>query len=433
MSKRNWDRIRSQTPSESLKNRDVYEDQQLERGEISEKQSPLSRIILTSILTILVFAFTYVLASIFQFGIAQIKSVSNGDTSSIVIDTGQTSQSQVASEVDDVLGPDWVQPEYSEDFTPDGIQYTDADGRVFSHEPTRSDYVQIYKDEHGITDDEPDSVLESASSQIEQETTAAIDTSDDSVSVMSGFAAIPYYFKPSLLKILISLVISVIFASIMWQVMIRNLKAQNMLSDTADINQYHNDQHIALPEEVQRKFDWFPDVGAHSNVQVSSMISHMALVNKGINPVDVAKRATEDIVDEDGDIEYYKGEVLLDDDSNPITVRKPMIDEKFMDALFEASGAPDDKMFRKYYDTTKIPYNPGGKDRTKQGGKWDTVAEMINHDWVFPAYEPQRPAGAYVVDTEPVNTMVLAITRAGKGQTVIECWLCLSLLQSLQR
>lgn len=38
----------------------------------------------------------------------------------------------------------------------------------------------------------------------------------------------------------------------------------------------------------------------------------------------------------------------------------------------------------------------------------------------MPYYEPQRPAGAYIVDTAPVNTMVLAITRAGKGQTVIE-------------
>ena len=41
---------------------------------------------------------------------------------------------------------------------------------------------------------------------------------------------------------------------------------------------------------------------------------------------------------------------------------------------------------------------------------------MINKDWEFPSYEPQRPGGAYLVDTEPVNTMVLAITRAGKGE-----------------
>jgi hypothetical protein len=205
------------------------------------------------------------------------------------------------------------------------------------------------------------------------------------------------------MKILISGVISVIFFAIMYEFMMKNLKAQNMLSDTSDINQYKNDQHIALPEEIQHKFDWFPDVGAHSNVQVSSMISHMALTNKGIKKVDLAKRADKDMLDEDGDIEYYKGEILLDENGKAITSKVPFIDEKFMDALFEASGSPDDKNFRKYYDTTKIEYNPGGKDRTKQGGSWDTVAEMINNDWDFPEYEPQRPAGAYLVDTEPVN------------------------------
>ena len=46
---------------------------------------------------------------------------------------------------------------------------------------------------------------------------------------------------------------------------------------------------------------------------------------------------------------------------------------------------------------------------------YDTVADLINNEWEFPYYEPQRPAGAYIVDTAPVNTMVLAITRAGKG------------------
>ena len=51
--------------------------------------------------------------------------------------------------------------------------------------------------------------------------------------------------------------------------MMKNLEAQNVLSDTASLNQYKNDQHIAFPEEVMEKFDWFPDVGAHCNVQVS--------------------------------------------------------------------------------------------------------------------------------------------------------------------
>lgn len=96
-----------------------------------------------------------------------------------------------------------------------------------------------------------------------------------------------------------------------------------------------------------------------------------------------------------------------------------MIDEGFMDDLFTASGAPKSKSVRLYYDARKIPYNAKNEDREKQKD-CDTVADLINKDWELPDYEPQRPGGAYLVDTAPVNTMVLAITRAGKGQTVIE-------------
>ena len=201
---------------------------------------------------------------------------------------------------------------------------------------------------------------------------------------------------------------------------------QDARNDTSDINQYENDQHIALPEELQKKFDWFPDVGATSDVQFSSMISHMMISNKGLNPVMVAKRATSDIVDEDGEIVLYKGEVLRDEDGNVEFEQKPMIDTEFAEALYTASGLPKntkDFKCRVYYDTRHIPYNPGNRDRDKLQDKKNpinTVSDLINRDWQLPYYEPQRPGGAYLVDTAPVNTMVLAITRAGKGQTVIE-------------
>lgn len=228
-----------------------------------------------------------------------------------------------------------------------------------------------------------------------------------------------FTMAPTVWKVLISLAVAGILFGIMYALFKKNLDAQNLLSDTSDINQYHNDQHVALPEEVQRNYDWFPDVGAHSGVSVSSMISHMALTNKGLKQVEFAKRADKDILDENGDVEYYKGEILMDENGEPITSMKPIIDEEFMDALFDASGAPKDKNVRKKYDTTKIPYNPDGSNRDKLG-KYETVADLINDDWEYPIYEPQRPGGAYIVDTAPVNTMVLAITRAGKGQTVIE-------------
>lgn len=228
-----------------------------------------------------------------------------------------------------------------------------------------------------------------------------------------------YVVAPSVLRILICLVVSAAFYGVMYVILQHNLSVQNALEDTADINQYQNDQHVALPEEIQRKFDWFPDVGATSNVQFSSMISHCALSNKGLKTIQVARRAVKDVVDENGDVVLYKGEILRDKDGNVLFEEKPIIDTVFANDLFTASGLPQEPDLRKLYNATMIEYNPGNRDRDKQKG-YDTVADLINGDWQFPEYEPQRPGGAYLVDTAPVNTMVLAITRAGKGQTVIE-------------
>ena len=75
-------------------------------------------------------------------------------------------------------------------------------------------------------------------------------------------------------------------------------------------DRYTNDQHIALPEEIQRKFDWFPNVGAHASPAVSSMISHVMISNKGLKPVQLTQRAAKDVLDEDGDVVVYEGEVI---------------------------------------------------------------------------------------------------------------------------
>ena len=189
----------------------------------------------------------------------------------------------------------------------------------------------------------------------------------------------------------------------MYQVMQKNLKAQNMMRDMTDVNMWDNDQHVALPEEIQAEYDWFPDVGAHSRVQVSSMLSHMMLQNKGLKTVKMAKHYKADVKDERGVVIHFKGEIVTDDNGEPVLVDKPIIDEAFGTALFEASEA--DPEVRKFYDVRKVPYNPDGKNRDKLPG-YKTVADLINGDWYLPVYEPQRPAGAYIVDTAPVNTMV---------------------------
>lgn len=196
-------------------------------------------------------------------------------------------------------------------------------------------------------------------------------------------------------------------------------RSRNSMIDSTDINTYENDQHIMLPEEIQRSYDWFPDAGAHSSVQVSSMLSHMMISKKGLKMVDVVKRHKKDVKDENGNIIFYKGEPVLDEHGNPVKEKLPIIDEEFGQDLYTASGIPvSEKDTRTPYDVRKIEYNPkdetgNRKDRDKLD--YDTVADLINNDWEFPEYEVQRPAGAYIVDTAPVNTMVLAITRAGKG------------------
>lgn len=217
----------------------------------------------------------------------------------------------------------------------------------------------------------------------------------------------------SMNHLFISLVAGLLTFAGMYQVMQKNLKAQNMMRDMTDVNMWDNDQHVALPEEIQAEYDWFPDVGAHSRVQVSSMLSHMMLQNKGLKTVKMAKRYKADVKDERGVVVHFKGEIVTDDNGEPVLVDKPIIDEAFGTALFEASEA--DPEVRKFYDVRRVPYNPDGKNRDKLSG-YKTVADLINGDWYLPVYEPQRPAGAYIVDTAPVNTMILAITRAGKGQ-----------------
>lgn len=218
----------------------------------------------------------------------------------------------------------------------------------------------------------------------------------------------------TLWKIFVSLLFGLIVWAVFYPIMKRNLAAQNAGIDNDSLIQYPNDQHIQMPQELQETYDYFPDVGAHAPVQVASMLSHMMLKNKGVKTVLVAKRADSDIISESGDVLYYKGEILLDEDGEPIMEEKPMFDLKFGGELFDAANVLPGKDFRVFYDATKIKYNPGDKNRDKLKGA-KLVSDMINKYWTFPEYEPQRPAGAYLVDTAPVNTMVLAITRAGKG------------------
>lgn len=206
---------------------------------------------------------------------------------------------------------------------------------------------------------------------------------------------------------------------ILYQKAMISWRSSNSMVDGTDINTYENDQHVMLPEEAQRQFDWFPDTGAHSSVQVSSMLSHVMVSRKGLKRVPVTVRHKKDVKSDSGTVLTYAGAPMYDENGLVKQTHEPIIDEAFGQELFTASGIPvDEKAIRKPVDVRQIDYNPidaSGNRTFMDKQPYDTVAELIDNDWEIPEYEVQRPAGAYLVDTAPVNTMVLAITRAGKG------------------
>lgn len=387
----NFEKLSARTPDQTLKNRDVYESQQLDRSRIDPVRTKTSRTVISLVVSVIVFALVWLTLSAGAF-VVSIVGESFGTGS------GKTEVSQHYKAVP----KDGSKVRYC-------FKTVDALGEVLPESP-------CYEYEEEAIANPPAWWTEAQ--------TAKDDPAVEEVRGSGSPSFLAALFGLQWWKVVLSLAIALGTYAGLYAVLMRNLDAQNLMNDTTDVNQYEGDQHVALPDEVMRKFDWFPDVGAHSDVQFSSMISHVMITNKGLKRVEQAQRATQDILDEDGDIEYLKGEILRDDAGDAVTKTVPLIDEAFARDLYEASGLPDvkgedGKPLRRWIDTTKIPYNPGGKDRDKLGN-YSTVADLINADWTYPEYETQRPAGAYLVDTAPVNTMVLAITRAGKGQTYIE-------------
>ena len=392
--KKAWDVVSSQSQDDQMRFRDVYEDQQLERSNIEGKQTATSRIVFSVVVAILAAVVMWCFVSIGQMTIARFTQA----TSTAVV---QTSSSAAGAEPGEYTPNDeygYVGQRSSGSVVYAGYYQKQADG-------TLGEEVYETKAEVPV----PDWWVEAKAAY------EAEHAGDQTVMDGPGQSLGAAFCSFNMWKLLISLATGAVVFAAMYTVMMRNLQTQNMLNDTSDINQYHNDQHIALPEEVMAKFDWFPDVGAHASPQVSSMVSHVMLQNKGIKQVEFTRRAKEDILDADGDVEYYADEPLLDEHGDVITTMEPMFDTEFADDLFTASSLPKDKSMRRSYDATKIPYNKGNENRDKLKG-YDTVADLINGDWELPSYETQRPAGAYLVDTAPVNTLVLAITRAGKGK-----------------
>ena len=223
---------------------------------------------------------------------------------------------------------------------------------------------------------------------------------------------------------------SLLVGMIVYDKMKRKQGADRVLEEDGQLNDYDYDGHIRFQEEIVESFPVFPDRGAHSAVKPSGIISHAMLEAKGVPTVLMTKRYTEDVEipnedDPDGESEFfYKGEPVLDEHGDSIMEKKPMIDMKMGGEVFDKMALFEGNPQRVFLDPRKLVFDT--TDSARSDDQWSPckkLTDLMAEDWEIPEYEQQRPTGIYFVDTAPVNVMLLAITRAGKGQTYIEALL----------
>lgn len=214
-------------------------------------------------------------------------------------------------------------------------------------------------------------------------------------------------------------------------------RRQNLMRDHSDINSYVDDKHVLDLQELLLKFDIFPDAGARSrNVSPTSIVSHVSFKNSSKIP-DVTVYERDD-----------SGAIILDENGKPKSKTLPFFDEEIAHKSFDAVGAVGSKNHY-LFDPFKLKYRhlppetmpiyrecDGFIDWLKKSFKvfvhnlkdnhYETVGDHILKDWYIPADEPERPTGAFIVETAPVNTFVIAITRGNKGQlwvnNTIDAW-----------
>lgn len=391
MAKKNFD------PYNEQQYRNIHSEQQHERGALQQKISPTSRIVVAIVLSIILMITTYAVTSFILYGKAQLDARGMKAPASMSIPDGAILYNKMVSRPGGGLITLTVI-----DMNLDGKASPDEIEQYGFENPSDAEAAWRAMQPERIETEEEKAL------RLEEERVAA---------EMAKRLQLAYHFKPTWIHVVATLLSGLFTFLIMYQILMRNLKSQNMLADTSDINQWTNDAIIQGPDRIQKTYDFAPDAGYHFSISPSSILGHYALKNKGLKTFEMAKRYDKNQILPDG-TEVFKGDFILDENDEPIMVSVPAMDTEFMEKLFDSAELPKRKDLRLYYDATKIPYNPGGENRDKL--KYDTWADVINNDWELPYYEPQRAGGAYIVDTAPVNTMILAITRAGKGQTIIE-------------
>lgn len=177
-------------------------------------------------------------------------------------------------------------------------------------------------------------------------------------------------------------------------------KREALKEDHTDINTYTGDRDILSVEEMFKQYEVIPDAGAKSrSVSPTAIVGHAFIDNNvRLNNVKLALR------DEHGNI-------IKDKEGKAKLKSYSLFDSELQKEAYESVGIMDENQQYKF-NPFKIKYK-------KVNGVWKTLGEFINEDWYIPQNEMQRPAGVFFVETAPVNSVAIAITRGNKGQTFV--------------
>ena len=391
-----WDQLQAGSLAEQSDTLDVHNSQQLTRGKPGQVQGPGKVEAGATVVGVLVFILVWLVWGLGGFLLGTVSSATTDDT---------LTELKAAHS----LGvPDyWVRQEKpigNSNMTKDCFFPVDRSGTVTDDSTCHRKLSELQRPQWHV--------VESKAAFAK----AGVDPLAEDSDSLGGWLGFGHM---SLLRAAVALLAGLVIWGVVRTWGMRKLSAANLMYDNTEINTHEHDQHIAPPEEVLDMFSVFPDVGATSPVQPSSLIGHVMMSNDGAPKVKLVRRYGKDVRDADGEVLHYEGEPVRGEDDEVLYDMVPMFDEDFAHELFSKSGVPANRGLRKFFSPRKTPYNPGAKNFDKTGAQ-DTVAAHIEELWAFPEYEPQRPAGVYIVDEGAVNTMILAMTRAGKGQTYIE-------------
>lgn len=181
-----------------------------------------------------------------------------------------------------------------------------------------------------------------------------------------------------------------------------------------DLDEYEDDSYVRTMEHISREFDAAPDAGLGFDGHVSSIVGHAMISNKGIKKIDMP------VFDPS-----VPGQIKRDADGNVVTEHVAMFDEDFGRELYKYSNVASND--QKWYNAPDYAFNEknskkeimkGGNKRKGAFGRkeYDTLADYINGEFYPIESDTQRPAGVYFYDSRPVNTILIAITRGGKGK-----------------